>query len=70
MWGDDEAMAVDPTAPPAIKPNYLATDEDRRVAADSLRVVRRVVAQPALRRFRPQEYLPGTSVGDDDASAS
>ena len=58
----------DPTAPPAIKPNYLATDEDRRVAADSLRVVRRVVAQPALRRFRPQEYLPGASVGDDDAS--
>jgi choline dehydrogenase len=60
--------SADPTAPPAIKPNYLTTDEDRRVAADSLRVVRRVVAQPALRRFQPQEYLPGASVGDDDAS--
>src|SRR6202030_3086802 len=46
--------SADPTAPPAIKPNYLATDEDRRVAADSLRVVRRVVAQPALRRVQPQ----------------
>jgi choline dehydrogenase len=60
--------SADPAAAPAIKPNYLATDEDRRVAADSLRVVRRIAAQPALRRFEPQEYLPGTSVGDDEAS--
>jgi len=58
----------DPAAAPAIKPNYLATDEDRRVAADSLRVVRRIAAQPALRQFRPEEYLPGTAIGDDDAS--
>jgi len=60
--------SADPSTAPAIKPNYLATDEDRRVAADSLRVVRRIVAQPALRPFRPQEYLPGAAVGDDDAS--
>jgi choline dehydrogenase len=60
--------SADPAAAPAIKPNYLATDEDRRVAADSLRTVRRIVAQPALRQFTPQEYLPGTAVGDDDAS--
>jgi choline dehydrogenase len=60
--------SVDPAIAPAIKPNYLATDEDRRVAADSLRVVRRIVAQPALRPFRPQEHLPGAAVGDDDAS--
>jgi len=60
--------SADPATPPAIRPNYLTTDEDRRVAADSLRVVRRIVAQPALRRFQPQEYLPGPSVGDDEAS--
>jgi len=60
--------SADPSTAPAIKPNYLATDEDRRVAADSLRVVRRIVAQPALRPFRPQEYPPGAAVGDDDAS--
>ncbi len=58
----------DPTAPPAIKPGYLSTDDDRRVAADSLRVVRRIVAQPALRPFQPREFLPGPAVGDDDAS--
>jgi choline dehydrogenase len=60
--------SAEPSSAPAIKPNYLATDEDRRVAADSLRVVRRIVAQPALRPYHPQEYLPGAAVGDDDAS--
>jgi choline dehydrogenase len=66
--GDLRLRSADPGAGPAIRPNYLATDEDCRVAADSLRIVRRIVAQPALQRFRPQEYLPGASVGDDDAS--
>ena len=60
--------SADPAAAPAVKPNYLATDEDRRVAGDSLRAVRRIVAQPALQRFDPREYLPGTAVGDDEAS--
>jgi choline dehydrogenase-like flavoprotein len=57
-----------PADPPAIAPNYLSTDEDRQVAADSLRVARRVVAQPALKKYRPVEFLPGPAVGDDDAS--
>ena len=57
----------DPADPPAIAPRYLTTDEDRRVAADSLRVTRRIAAQPALAKYRPVEYLPGPSVGDDDA---
>jgi len=58
----------DPQAAPVIKPNYLATDEDRSVAADAIRVARRIVAQPALKPYRPVEYLPGSTVGDDDAS--
>jgi choline dehydrogenase len=53
---------------PIIKPNYLSTDEDRRVAADSIRVARKIAAQPALARYEPIEYLPGTSVGNDDAA--
>jgi choline dehydrogenase len=53
---------------PMIKPNYLATDEDRRVAADSIRVARRIASQPALAKYKPVEYLPGASIGDDDAS--
>ncbi len=59
----------DPAAAPVIKLNYLSTDEDRRVAADSLRVARRIVAQPALAKYRPDEYLPGLDAApDDDAS--
>lgn len=58
----------DPSAKPVIAPNYLATFEDRRVAADAIRVTRRLMKQPALQAYRPEEFLPGPSVGDDDAS--
>jgi choline dehydrogenase len=51
---------------PAIAPNYLSTDEDRRVAADSLRVTRRIVAQPAMARFAPEEFKPGVQYQSDD----
>jgi choline dehydrogenase len=60
--------SADPAAKPMIKPNYLSTDEDRRVAVDSIRVARKIVAQPALAKHQPVEYLPGPAVGDDDAS--
>jgi choline dehydrogenase-like flavoprotein len=53
-----------------IKPNYLSTAEDRRVAADSIKVARRIVAQPALAKYRPEEYLPGRDVARDDDDAS
>ena len=55
-------------AAPRIAPNYLSTDEDRQVAADAIRVTRRLMRQPALQAYRPEEYLPGPQVGDDDAS--
>jgi choline dehydrogenase-like flavoprotein len=56
----------DPADKPVIQPNYLATDDDRRVAADSLRVTRRIVSQPALKPYRPVEFLPGEAFRDDD----
>jgi choline dehydrogenase len=56
----------EPTDPPRIKPNYLSTDEDRRIAASAIRLTRRIAAQPALARFHPEEYLPGAAVRDDD----
>jgi choline dehydrogenase-like flavoprotein len=46
----------------------LSTEEDRRVAVDSIRLARRIAAQPALARYKPVEYLPGGSVGDDEAA--
>jgi choline dehydrogenase-like flavoprotein len=61
--------SADPAQPPAIAPNYLSTPEDRRVAADSIRVTRKIVAQPALQKYFPVEYLPGAAVRDDDEAA-
>ena len=54
---------------PLIAPNYLSTPEDRKVAADSLRVTRRIAAQPALAKYRPQEWRPGTQYESDDELA-
>ena len=51
---------------PAIAPNYLSTPEDRQVAADSLRVTRRIVAQPALARYQPEEFKPGVQFQTDE----
>jgi len=51
---------------PAIAPNYLSTAEDRQVAADSLRVTRRIAAQPALAPYRPQEFKPGPQYQSDE----
>src|SRR5260221_323237 len=53
---------------PAIAPNYLSTDDDRQIAADAIRTTRRLMKQQALAKYHPQEYLPGPTVGDDDAS--
>ena len=50
---------------PAIAPHYLSTDEDRQVAAESLRVTRRIAAQPALARYQPEEYRPGVQFQSD-----
>jgi choline dehydrogenase len=54
---------------PVIAPNYLSTDEDRQVAADSLRVTRHIAAQPALARYQPEEYKPGVQFQSDEELA-
>jgi choline dehydrogenase len=51
--------SADASAPPLIAPNYLSTDYDRHVAANALRLTRRIVAAPALARYQPREILPG-----------
>jgi choline dehydrogenase len=50
---------------PEIQLNYLSTAEDQRVAADSLRLTRRIVQAPALARYSPDEFLPGPKVQSD-----
>ncbi|MBI1196493.1 MAG: choline dehydrogenase [Phenylobacterium sp.] len=66
--GTIRLRSADPAAAPVIAPNYLATDADRRVAADAIGVTRRLMGQPALKPYSPEEYLPGPAVGDDPDS--
>ncbi len=51
---------------PAIAPNYLSTAQDRKVAADSLRVTRNIVAQPAFAKYQPEEFKPGPQYQSDE----
>ena len=53
----------------SIRPNYLATDEDKKVAADSIRVARGIAREPSLMQYRPEEILPGPQVRDDDEAS-
>ncbi|MDD2844140.1 MAG: GMC family oxidoreductase N-terminal domain-containing protein [Rhodoferax sp.] len=64
--GSVQIKSPDFSAAPAIAPNYLSTEADRKVAADSLRLTRTIVAQPALARYQPQEFKPGLQYQSDD----
>jgi choline dehydrogenase len=59
----------DPTAPPLIRPNYLATEGDRMVAADAIRLTRRICAARAMARFAPDEFRPGPAFQSDEELA-
>ncbi|WP_299842427.1 GMC family oxidoreductase [uncultured Jannaschia sp.] len=50
---------------PAIRPNYLSAEADRRTAVAAIRLTRRIVAQPALARYRPEEFRPGPAAETD-----
>lgn len=68
--GTIRITSAHPDAEPRIDPNYLATEGDRTVAADAIRVTRRLMASSALEPYRPTEILPGPSVGDDEGALS
>ena len=67
--GEVNITSPDFTSSPDIIPNYLSTEEDRKVAADSLRVTRRIVSQPALEKYKPQEWKPGEQYQSDEELA-
>ncbi|OWS70714.1 GMC family oxidoreductase [Polynucleobacter campilacus] len=63
--GSVHINSIDPEAPPVIAPNYLATEEDRKIAAESLRLTRKIVQSPALKPYSPQEFKPGAQYQTD-----
>lgn len=64
--GSVHAKSPDAHVPPAIAPNYLSTEEDRRVAVDAIRLARRLAAAPPLARFSPEEFRPGAHLTSDE----
>ena len=57
-------------APPEISPNYLSAPADRKVAADALRITRRIVLESAaFRPYAPEEYRPGAHLQSDEELA-
>ena len=60
----------EPTDAPSIRPNYLASEADRLVAAAAIRLTRRICRARALARFEPQEFLPGEALVSDEQLAA
>ncbi len=64
--GSVEIVSADPRAKPALRFNYLSTDQDRREWVEAVRHARRILGQPALARFDGGEVSPGPGVQTDD----
>ncbi|SEQ16464.1 choline dehydrogenase [Solimonas aquatica] len=63
--GQVRIASADPAQAPLIAPNYLSSEQDRRIAAAALRLTRRIVGMPALAPYQPEEFLPGAQLQSD-----
>ena len=60
-------MSNDSRDKPKIKMNYLSTDEDRKVAADGLRLIRKIVLETKeFKKFEPEEFRPGINIQNNE----
>lgn len=57
--------SADPTAAPAIQPNYLQEGEDVRVIREGLKIARDIIARRALDTYRSHEFAPGADIASD-----
>ncbi|KTT02274.1 GMC family oxidoreductase [Pseudomonas parafulva] len=64
--GRIDIRSADMHSAPLIDPNYLSDPQDLRVAADAIRLTRRIVQAPALAAFAPKEYLPGPALQTEE----
>lgn len=67
--GHVRIASSDPLSAPKITPNYLSTAEDRKIAADSLTLTRKIVAAPALQKYAPEEMKPGAQFRTEEELA-
>jgi choline dehydrogenase len=67
--GSIHIRSADFREPPVIAPGYLSAPADRQVAAQAIRLTRRICAAPALARYSPQEFKPGAGVDGEEALA-
>ena len=64
--GSCHVTSTDLDQQPEIRPNYLSTHNDRQVAVISVRQAREIMTARALRRYEPEEFLPGVEVQSDE----
>jgi choline dehydrogenase len=64
--GTVKALSADPSEAPEIRPNYLSDSSDRAVAANAIRLTRRIMTMPAMAAFCPEEFKPGMQAQTED----
>ena len=67
--GEIRVVSPDYREAPSIRPNYLSDPADRLVAAQAVRLTRRIAGMPALQRYRPEEFKPGPEIDGDEELA-
>jgi choline dehydrogenase len=64
--GSLRIRSADPSAPPEIRINYLATETDRAAFIDGIQILRKILAAPALKAYCVEEVYPGADVTSDE----
>ena len=65
--GEVNIISGDSRENPKIKMNYLSTQDDRDVAAKSLKIVRKIMLESnTFKKYKPEEYRPGVHITDDE----
>jgi choline dehydrogenase len=64
--GSLRIKSADPAVPPEIRINYLATETDRTAFIEGVKILRRILAAPALKPYTVDEVLPGSKVTSDE----
>jgi len=64
--GNVHIVSKDYKIAPSIDPNYLSAEKDKIVAAQSIKLARKIISQPAMKKYNPKEYAPGIQFQSED----